>query len=156
MRAALYLHLRVKEAGGGLNNGSGTVVRGDLEQAALGVGDDGHELDLDVLGLQIESEGIRDRCGLAGAHLKVVLRRRHVMHDALVGWRVGGQGFARAQGARDKCDVNRSSLIVGYLNDSPGGLTIHQTETNELGIGEAGCNLGIERRRDGRFRSGIL
>lgn len=156
-RAQLYSHLRVEEASRGFHNGRGAIVGRDGEDATLGVGDNGHELDADVLGLHVERKGIGHLLRLAGGDGQVVLRGRQVVQDALVERRVVGQRLLRRQGARDKGDLDGAVLVVGHLDDGARGLAVDQAQADELGVGKRGRDLGIELRGGGgSFRLGLL
>lgn len=143
------LHLRVEEAGGRLDNGSGAVESREGKDAALVVGEDGHELDADVLGLHVEGKAVGDGLGLAGVDGQVVLRGRQVVEDALVGGGVGGQGLVRGEGARHQGELDGAGLVVGHLEQGARGLAVDQAQANELGVGKGGRDFGVDGGRGG-------
>lgn len=123
------VHLRVEEAGRGLNNSSDGVIGRDRVQVALGVGNDSHETQTHILGMQILGKGIADALGLAGLNCSVVLHIGQVAHNGLVGGSSLGQDFGVGEGTSDKGNVDGCSLLVGYLNQRAGSVAVDQAQT---------------------------
>lgn len=141
------LHLRVKEAGGGLDNGSLAIVSGDLEDVALFVGEDGQQTQANILRHHVEGKRVRDRLGLAGLDLQAVLHGREVAHDALVGGSALGQVVGGPQSAIGKDDLDGVVLLVGDLDQSGRGSAVDQLDAQDVRIGERGPDVGIEGGR---------
>lgn len=121
--------MRIEEAGRGFNDGSDSVVDGDRVQVALCVGDDGHETQAHVLGVQVLSKGIADALGLAGLNGSVVLHVGQVAHNGLVRRSSLGEDFRVGEGARDKGDIDGSVFLVGNLNQRAGRLAVDQAQS---------------------------
>lgn len=139
--------LRVKEAGGGLDNGSLAIVSGDLEDVALLVGEDGQQTQANILRHHVERKRVRDRLGLAGLDLQAVLHGREVAHDALVGGGALGQVLGGPQGAIGKDDLDGVVLLVGDLDQSGRGSAVDQLDAQDVRVGERGPDVGIEGGR---------
>lgn len=152
------LHLRVKEAGGGLDNGRLAIVSGDLEDVALLVGEDGQQTQTNILRHHIEGKRVRNRLGLAGLDLQAVLHGREVAHDALVGGGALGQVLGGPQGAIGKDDLDGVVLLVGDLDQSGRGSAVDQLDAQDVRVGERGPDVGIEggRRLDIEVGRSIL
>lgn len=137
-------HLGVKEAHGSLDDG-GQVVKGrDLEDVALGAGDDSGELDADVLGLHVEGEGVGEALALAGGDLDVVLDGGEVVDDALVGGGVLGEVLGGDEGAGNEGDLQGPVLAVVDLDEGVGRAAVDQLDTEDVGLGEGRGDLGVE------------
>lgn len=139
------LHLRVEEAGGGLDNGRRAVVSRDLEDVALFVGEDGEETQANVLRRHVEGEGVGNRLCLAGLNLQAVLHRRQVAHDSLVDGSVLGQVRGGPQSAIGKDNLDGFVLLVGDLDQRSRGAAINQLDAQDVGVGERGPDVGIQR-----------
>lgn len=124
----------------------------NLEDVAVGVGDDSDELEEHVLRLHVESKGKGQRLGLAGVDLKVVLDRRQVAQDALVRGCVGGQLLGRGQDAANKGDLDGVDIAVGHLDERLGRSPVDELHAKDVGIRERRGDVGGElahRWRDG-------
>lgn len=78
---ACNVHLRVEDAGGGLDNAGQTAVSLDLEDLTLGVGKDSEEFDNDILGLHVQDKREGQGLSLAGGDLDIVADGRQVAED---------------------------------------------------------------------------
>lgn len=137
----------IKEARRRFNDGGSLVVSLDLEDVALGVGDDGYELKENVLGLHVEGKGVGERLGLSRVHLEVVLHRRQVAEDALVGRRIKRQLLGRRQQAANEGDLDGTIVAVGNLNEGLGRAAVDELHAEDVGIGEGRRDIGGERSR---------
>lgn len=149
------IHLGVEEAGGGLNNGSGSVVDLDLVDVALGVGDNSNKTEENILRLHVEGKGKGELLLLAGGNLKVVLDGRQVADDGLVGGLLGGELLGSGEGAADKGDLDGAIVAVVDLDDGLCGTTVDELDTKDVGLGEAGADIGLELGDIGRRGVGI-
>lgn len=136
--------MRIEEAGGSLDNGGAALVSRDLEDGALGVGEDGEEAQTDILGHHVEHKRVRERLGLARLNLQAVLHDRQVAHDALVGGDVLGEVLGRPQRAIGEEELDGAVFVVGDLDEGRRGAAIDQLEAEDVGVGERGSDVGIE------------
>lgn len=140
-----HVHLGVEEASGSLNNGSGSVVGLDLVDVALGVRDDGDKTEENILRLHVEGKGEGELLLLAGGDLEVVLDGRQVADDGLVGGLVGGELLGGGEGAADKGDLDGARVAVVDLDDGLCGTAVDELDAKDVGLGEAGLDIGLER-----------
>lgn len=136
--------MRIEKAGGSLDNGGAALVGRDLEDGALGVGEDGEEAQTDILGHHVEHKRVRERLGLARLNLQAVLHDRQVAHDALVGGDVLGEVLGRPQRAIGEEELDGAVFVVGDLDEGRRGAAIDQLEAEDVGVGERGSDVGIE------------
>lgn len=78
---ACDIHLGVEDARGRLDDARQTVVSLDLEGLTLRVHDEGEEVDNNILRLHIQDERERQRLGLAGRDLDIVLDMGQIAKD---------------------------------------------------------------------------
>jgi hypothetical protein len=136
------LHLRIKEAGGCLDNGGKTIVGLDLVQDALCVCDDGGKLQPHVLGLHVERKGEGEALGLAGLDGVVVLHGRQVAQDALVGGGALGQRLGGGQETGQEGDLDGAILLVGDFDEGPCRAAVDEADTEDVCVGEGGFDVG--------------
>jgi len=139
-----YLHLGVEDAGRSLHNRSRAAVGLNLEDLALVVGDDGREVEDDILGGHVQGKGIRHNVLLAGGDLDAIAKPRQVADD---GDRLGGALGQRLGGlevSADKGNVDRAFLLVGDLDQGLGGATVDELDTKDVGLGEGRLNVELE------------
>jgi len=121
-------------------------VGGNLEQLALGVGDDGDERQADILGLHVEGKRVGDGLGLASLDGQVVLDGREVADDALVGGGVGGELLGGGQDARHEGNADGAVLLVGHLDECLGRAAVDEPDAEDIGIRERRLDVGSELR----------
>ena len=152
------LHLRVEEAGGRLDDARGAAVGLDLEDlVGGGVGDDGDQLDDDVLGHHVEDELEGQLVLLAGGDGDVVAHGRQVAQDGGGGGGVVGQRRGGLELAADEGDFNWGVLVVGDLDQGLGDAAVDDLDAEDVGVGEGRLDVGLEvglpgRRRGNRLR----
>lgn len=134
----------IEEAGGSLHNGGAALISRDLEDGALGVGEDGEQAQTDVLGHHVEHKRVRERLCLAGLNLQAVLDNSQVAHDALVGGDVLGEVLGGPQGAIGEEELDGAIFVVGDLDEGGRGAAIDQLKAEDVGIGERGSDVGIQ------------
>lgn len=150
------IHLRVKDAGRRLNNAGQTTVRLNLEDLVLLVGDDGQEVEDDILGLHIQHEGVRQGASLAGANVDVVAHSGQVAQDTGRRGRILGERLCGRQHTTDKDHVDGALLVVCNFNNGPGGVAIDELDAKGR-VGERGGDINLQiRGRSGRRSLRIL
>lgn len=124
---------------------------------ALGVGDDSDKAEENILRLHVEGKGEGELLLLAGGDLDVVLDGRQVADDGLVGGLLGGELLGGGEGAADKGDLDGAIVAVVDLDDSLCGTAVDELDAKDVGLGEAGADIGLElgdiRRRGVGIRS---
>lgn len=139
-------HLRIEEARRSLDNGGRGVCGLDLVDAARGVGEDGDELDVDVLGVHVLREGVGQVLLLAGGHLNVVLGGGEVADDGLVGEGVLGEPARGHEGAGHEGQLDRVGVVVGDVDEGARRAAVDELNAEDVGLGEAGRDFGEEGR----------
>ncbi len=123
-----------------------------LEDLASLVGDDGEEINSDILGHHVLDESEGNGVLLAGGDRDVVLGGREVANDgsrlrSALGQRLGG-----LDDTADNGDLNWAILVVGDLNQSLGDATVDELDSKDVGLGESGLDIGLELSRKGTLR----
>ena len=136
------VHLGVEEAGGRLNDADGLIVDRDGVEGALGILQDGDELQTQILGVQLGAERVGHRLLGAGRDLNRVALRSEVADDL----RLAG-GFLDER-ATDNGDANGSGLVVCDGETGLGGVAIDELHAKDLRL--------RERDRDGDLKVGRL
>ena len=137
-------HLRIKEADGRVNNSRLVLQRGHLVHIALSIRDERHELDIHILGVDIQRKRVRELLLLAGLDLDVVRHGREVAHDALVAGRVGGQVLGGGEGPGHEDDLDGVRLVVVDLDEGVDGAAVDELDAEDVGVGEGGLDVGVE------------
>lgn len=127
----------------------------DLVDVALGVGDDSDKTEENILRLHVEGKGEGKLLLLAGGDLEVVLDGRQVADDGLVGGLLGGKLLGGGEGATDKGDLDGAIVAVVDLDDSLCGTAVDELDAKDVGLGEAGADIGLELGDIGRRGVGI-
>ncbi len=143
-------HLGVKDAGGSLDNAGRSSMGLDLEDLASGVGDDGRDIEDDILGIHVEDESERHRVLFAGRNRHAIAQAGKVANDGSGLGGALGQRLGGLEEPTDKCDVKRAILLVLDLDERLGGAAINKLHAEDVGLGEGGHELGLEGRRGGR------
>lgn len=136
------VHLGVKDAGGGLDDASQTVVSLDLEDLALGVSDDGQKADNNILGLHVQNERERQRLGLASRDLDVVLDSGQVAEDTGHWARILRQWLCGRQRSADEGKVNWLVLMIRDLDDRLGRVPVDELDTKAR-VGEVRGDIDL-------------
>lgn len=123
------VHLGVKDAGGGLDDGSQAVVSLDLEDLTLGVSDDSQKADNNILGLHVQNERERQRLGLASRNLDLVLDSGQVAKDTGPGGRILRQWLCGRQRSADEGKLDWLNLMVRDLDDRLGRVPVDELDT---------------------------
>lgn len=141
----MSLHLRVEDAGRGLDDARGSAVGLDLEDlAGTGVGDDGDQLNDDILGHHVENELEGELVLGAGRDGDVVPDGRQVAEDRGGLGRVGGQRLCSPERTANKGDVDWRLLVVSDLNQRLGDPAVDDLDAEDVGIGESRLDVGLE------------
>ena len=145
------LHLRVEDAGRGLDDAGEAAVDLHLEDLTLGVADDSEELDDDVLGVHVQDKVERERLGLAGGDADVVLDGGQVADDSGGSRGIFGQRLGGPEGTSDECDLNWAILLVLDLDQSSGRPAVDELDAKDVRVREDSLDLGLQfdRRRSG-------
>lgn len=122
---------------------------------ALGVGDDSDKTEENILRLHVEGKGEGELLLLAGGDLEVVLDGRQVADDGLVGGLLGGELLGGGEGASDKGDLDGAIVAVVDLDDGLCGTTVDELDAKDVGLGEAGADIGLKGGDIGRRGVGI-
>ena len=137
------IHLWVKDAGGGLDDGDGLVVGGNGEEVVLLVLDHGDELQTEVLGVHLGGEAIGQRLLLAGGDLQAIALAGEVAQDlSLV-------ALVLDQRAADNGDGDGLGLLVVDGQAGLGRVAVDQLDAEDLRLREAGGNGDLEIGRLG-------
>lgn len=137
--------MRVKQAGGRINDARGAAVGLDLEDVVgSGVGDDGDELEDDVLRHHVEGELEGKLLLLARRDLDVVLDGGQVAQDGGVGGRIIRQRLGGLERTADEGDADRRLLVVGNLEQSLGDMTVDDLDAEDVGIREDRLNVRLQ------------
>jgi hypothetical protein len=147
IREEEVIHLRIEEAGGGLDDGGVALISGDLEDVALLVGEDGKKMQANVLRRHVERKRVRNGLCLAGLNLQAVLHGREVAHDALVNGGVLGEVRGGPQSAIGEDDLDGTVLLVGDLDEGGGRSAVDKLDAEDVGVGERGSDIGVQRGR---------
>lgn len=134
----------IKDVSGSLDDAGDAVVGLDLEDLAGLVGDDGQELQADVLRHHVENEVEGHGVLGTGGDGDVVADGRQVAEDGGRSRGVCGQRLGGHELAADEGDVDGASFVVGDVNEGLGGPAIDQLDAEDVGLGEGGFNVGLE------------
>lgn len=150
------VHLGVKDAGRRLDDAGEAVVGLNLEDLALGVGEDGEEVDEDILGLHVDHEGEGQGLGLAGGDFDIVADGRQVAEDAGAQGRVLGQRLGGGQHAADEGQLDGALLVVLHLDDRPRWVAVDELDAQarvrevrgdiDLQVRGRGAGVGVKLR----------
>lgn len=141
-------HLRVKDAGGGLDDAGRAAVDLDLEDLTGGVGDDGEEVNDDVLGVHVQDEVEGEGLLLAGGNRDVVPDGCQVADDIGASGRALGQLLGGAEGTADEGDVNGAILLVLDVDQCLGDLAVDELDTKDVGFREGSRDISLELSLD--------
>jgi hypothetical protein len=161
-----HVHLGVEDARGWLDDAGQTVVSLNLENLALGVRDDGQEVDNNILGLHVQDERERQRLLLASGNLNVVLDGGQVAKNTSHRGRILRQWLCGRQRPAHKSELDWLVLVVRYLDDRLGGVAIDKLDTKagvgevrgdiDLQVGDLGSGVGRGLRILGLQEAGLL
>ena len=137
------LHLGIKDADGGLNNGDGLVVRDVGEDAALAVLQDGDQVQTKVLRVELRGERVGQALAGACGDRDTILLAGQVADDD------GGLGRARGikgceERAANEHDVDGCGFVVGHIEDRAGWVAVDQLDAEDLGVGERSGDFDVE------------
>lgn len=130
----------------------------DLKDLTGGVGDDGEELDDDVLGVHVQDKVEGEGLLLAGGDRDVVPDGRQVADDIGASRGALGQLPVRAESTADEGDVNGAILLVLDVNQRLGDLAVDELDAKDVGFGEGSRDISLELslgRRRGRRIAGL-
>ena len=136
------IHLRVEDAGRGLDDGDGLVVGGESEEVVLLVLEHSHELQTDVLGMHLGREAVGQRLLLAGGDYQAIALAGEIAQDVRLVASVLDQRSA------DNGDGNGLGLLVVDGQAGLGRVAVDQLDAEDLRLREAG--------RDGDLQVGRL
>lgn len=142
---SLNVHLRVKDAGRRLHNAGQTAVRLNLEDLVLLVGDDGQEVEDDVLRLHIQHEGVGQGASLAGANVDIVAHGRQVAQNTGGGGCILGERLCRCQHTTDEDHINGALLVVRDFDNGAGRVAIDELDA-EVRVGESRGDVNLQLR----------
>lgn len=137
-------NLRIKDADGRVNDTSSVVADVDLEDASLGVGDHCEKPQLDILGMHVQRKRVRKANLLAGCDLGSIRHGGEVLQDGSHGRRVGRKLLESGEDTGDELDGDVALLVVGYVDESFGGLAIDELHAKDVGVGEGSFEIGLE------------
>lgn len=135
--------MRIKNAGGGLNNGDSLVVSGEGEQVLLLVLNHSHELQTDVLGMHLGCEAVGQRLLFAAGDLQAITLASKVAQDVRL---VAG---LLDQRSADDGDSNRLGLLVVDGQPGLGRVAVDQFDAEDLSLRKAGLDGDLEVGRLG-------
>ena len=138
------IHLRVEEASRRLDNRGSRVVSLDLVDAALVIGDDGDNLEKNVLGLHVLGKGEGEVLLGTSLNLDIVLHRRQVARNALIRRRVSSAGLCGHERTADKSNRDSMSFVVGDFDNGLGRASVDELHTEDVGVGEGRLGIGGE------------
>lgn len=126
-----FLHLRIKDAGIGLDNANGTIVGNDREQPALTVRNDGRKSHLEILRVHLSREAVADGLLLTSGNLNGVTSSSQVTNNL---------GLVIDVSKATSNEVHRDGvrLIIGNGDERLGWVTVDKLDTKDLGSRE-GC-----------------
>lgn len=142
---SLNVHLRVKDAGRRLHNAGQTAVRLNLEDLVLLVGDDGQEVEDNVLRLHIQHEGVGQSASLAGTNVDIVAHGRQVAQNTGGGRRILGERLCRCQHTTNEDHVDGALLVVRDFDHGAGRVTIDELDA-EVRVGESRGDVNLQLR----------
>lgn len=143
LRAGRNIHLRVKNAGGSLNNADSLVVDGDGVEGFLRVLEHSYQLETHILGVHLGAEAVRDGLLLAGRNVERVALGGEILQDARF---IAG---VLEQRAADDGDADGLGLFIGDGQARLGGVAIDELHAEDLGLRKAGRHGDLEVGRLG-------
>lgn len=138
-----YVHLRIEEAGWGLDNADSLVVDWDGIEGVFGVLQDSHELQAQILGMELSAEGVGHRLLSAGGNLQRVALGGEVAHNLAL------TGDLLNQRTADKRNANGRWLVVGDGQTRFGDMAVDELDAENLRLGERDGDGDLEVRRLG-------
>lgn len=148
---ACNVHLGVEDAGGGLNDAGQAAVSLNLEELTLGVRHEGDEIDNNILRLHIQDERERQRLGLAGGDLGIVLDSGQVAKDSSHRIRILRQRLCGRQRSSDEAKPDWLILVVCDLDDRLSGMSVDELDTKAR-VGEVRGDINLQV---GNLRSSV-
>jgi hypothetical protein len=145
--------LRIKDAGRSLDNADSLVGDTDLEDVSTLGSHNRAQLEAEVLGVHVQDEGVRKRLGLAGRDDGIVTDSAQVADNASRGVGILGKRLQSVERAANESELDGLLLVVCDLDHGLGRAAVDQLDAEDVGLGEAGRDIGVELRRDTRAAS---
>lgn len=136
--------LRVKDAGGSLDDADLLVGNANLEDVSALGGNDGAQVETEVLGVHVQDERVGKRLSLAGGDDGVVSDGAQVADDADRRVSILRQRLQGVERTTDKCELDGLILVVGNLDHGLGGTSVDQLDAKDVGLGEGSRDVGLE------------
>lgn len=133
------LHLRVEDAGLGLNHANRAIEGLDGEEPTLVVRDDGSDLQMEILRVHLHREVVTDAFLLAGRDFNAIARGSQVTDDLAFFLEV-------PQAASNEVHDHGIGLIVGNVDQRLSRTTIDELHAKDLRGWERGLCLHGEAR----------
>lgn len=133
-----YIHLRVEEASGRLDDADSLVVDRDSVEGVLAVLQHSNELQAEVLGVEFGGEGVGNRLLGAGWDLKRITLGGEVANNLALASRLLDQR------ATDNGDANGSGFIVGDGEAGLGGMAVDELDAEDLRLREGDGDGDVE------------
>jgi hypothetical protein len=133
-----YVHLRVEEAGGRLDNADSLVVDRDSDEVVLAILQHSYELKAKVLGVHLLGEAVGDRLIGASRDLDGVALASEVAKNLRFSLDL------LYQGAADNGDADGRWLIVDHGQTRLGGLAVDELDAEDLRLGKRDGHGDIE------------
>lgn len=133
------LHLGVEDAGIGLHNAHSAIEGLESEESALTVGQNGRNVETEILRVHLGSKGEADGFLRLGRNLETVPRSSQVANDLAVLIQI-------PQASTEEVDGDRVWLIVGERNQSLRWAAVDELDTEDLRVRERGVHLDGEIR----------
>jgi hypothetical protein len=133
-----HIHLRVKETRSRLHNSDGLVVDGNVVEAVLVILQHSHELQTQILGVQVGGEGIRDGLLRTSRDLDRVLLRSEVANDARL-----SRLLQRERTANNR-HAYGGGFTVGDGQAGFGGMAVDELDAEDFRLREGDGDLDVQ------------
>lgn len=146
----------VKDVSGSLDDAGHAVVGGDLEDLAALVGDDGQELESNILRHHVQHEVEGHGVLGTGGDGDVVAHSCQVAQDGGVGRRICGQRLGSRERSANEGDVDGAILVVGDLDQGLGWPAVDQLDAEDVRLREGCLDVDLEVGAYGRLGADVL
>jgi hypothetical protein len=142
---SICLHLRIKEAGSCLNNANSLVESLNLVNCTVGVGNNGDQLETEILWVEVDLERKRKSELLAGRDLSLISCSRQISNNARTGMGSSFQWLQSRQCAPNNSYPYRLLFVIDEIQKCFCRVTVDELHTEDFGAGE------VSRGRDSKI-----
>jgi hypothetical protein len=130
------LHLRIKEAGSCFNNANSLVESLNLVNCTVGVGNNGDQLETEILWVEVDLESKRKSELLAGRDLSLISCSRQISNNARTGMGSSCQWLQSRQCASNNGYSYWLLFFIDEIQKCFCRVTVNELHTEDFGAGD--------------------